>query len=205
DTQRFRPVDAAARTVLRDALGFDDAACVIGCVASFTPVKCHTVLVEAFAALHARHPGVQLVLVGEGPLRGAIEAQIAALGLAGSVHLLGARADIERILPALDVFVLASSTEGLSNAILEAQSCGLPVVATDVGGNGELVREGIDGRRVPPNDVAALAGALAELVADGQRRSAFGTAARERVEREFSIAAMVAAYEKLYGELAYVR
>jgi glycosyltransferase involved in cell wall biosynthesis len=205
DAQRFRPADADTRARLRAALGFGEDDCLIGCVASFTPVKRHDVLVDAFATLWARQPRAYLLLVGDGPLRGAIEARISAAGIGTRVRLLGARADVEQFLPALDVFALASRTEGMSNAILEAQACGLPVVATDVGGNGELVADGATGLLVPAGDAAALAHALGLLAGDPARRAALGAAARARVERELSLDAMVAAYDALYRELADAR
>jgi len=135
DTERFRPIDMDTRRQRRASLGFGDAHCVIGCVASFTPVKQHAILIGAFAQVYARDSDARLLLIGDGPLRAAIESQIRELQLGDAVRLLGARGDIEDILPALDIFALASSTEGMSNAILEAQACGVGVVATRVGGN----------------------------------------------------------------------
>jgi glycosyltransferase involved in cell wall biosynthesis len=201
DTQRFRPVDAGARARLRAALGFVDNECLIGCVASFTPVKQHDILIEAFAQVHRGYPQVRLLLVGHGPLRRQLERQIDALGVETAVDLLGARSDVEQILPALDIFVLASRSEGMSNAILEAQACAIPVVATAVGGNAELVRSQAMGILVPAADPPALARALSELVAAPCRRVAMGIAAREQVLREHSIAAMAGAYERIYEEL----
>ena len=205
DTQRFRPADAARRARLRAQIdcGADDW--LIGCVASFSPVKQHATLVAAFALLHERHPRARLVLVGAGPLRADIEAQIAALGLGNAVRMLGARSDVEQILPALDVFVLASSTEGMSNAILEAQACGLGVVATAVGGNPELVTHGVNGLLVPAADATALARALDDLASARQRCRGFGEAGRRTVQERHSVAAMTMAYENLYEELADAR
>jgi len=202
DTERFRPADAAARARLRADLGFADGDCLIGCVASFTPVKRHDILVDAFARMRRACPAARLLLVGEGPLRAAIEARIAAAGLGDGVRLLGPRADVEAILPALDLFALASSTEGLSNAILEAQACGVAVVATAVGGNGDIVASGVSGLLVPPGDADALAAALAGLARDPARRAALAAAARRQVEQTHSLAAMTAAYDTLYRELA---
>ena len=201
DTARFHPADAPSRARLRAQLGFADDDCLIGCVASFTPVKCHDDLLAAFARAAQRHTRLRLLLVGDGPLREQIRAQIEALGLAASVRLLGARTDVESILPALDIFALASSTEGMSNALLEAQACGVPAVATSVGGNIEVI--GADnGILVPPAAPGALAAALGDLAGDAQRRGDCGVAARRTALREFSLDAMVAAYEALYAELA---
>jgi len=205
DTQRFQPADAARRAQLRAQLdcGADDW--LIGCVASFSPVKQHATLVAAFALLHERHPQARLLLVGTGPLRADIEAQVSALGLDSAVRLLGARSDIEQILPALDVFVLASSTEGMSNAILEAQACALGVVATAVGGNPELVTHGSNGLLVAAADAAGLARALDDLASAPQRCRALGAAGRRGVEQRHSVAAMTMAYQDLYEELADAR
>jgi len=202
DMQRFHPADAARRAGLRGALGFDGSARLIGCVASFSPVKRHADMLAAFAQVRGRLPDAHLLLIGEGPLREPIERQIAELNLSACVHLLGARRDVEHILPALDAFVLASSTEGLSNAILEAQACGLPVAATDVGGNPDLVREGETGLLVPPGTPDALARAMGDLLANAERAAEFGQRARANVERKHSLEAMAQAYEAVYRELA---
>jgi glycosyltransferase involved in cell wall biosynthesis len=202
DVERFQPVSAARRSQLRTALGFADGDCLIGCVASFTPVKRHAMLLDAFAQLYRSSPQCRLVLVGDGPLRAEIETRARALGVANAVHFLGARADVEHILPALDIFVLASSTEGMSNAILEAQSCGLPVVATDVGGNPEVIDHEVTGLLVPASQPAALTAALRDLVAAPDRRAALGAAASRMIARDHSLAAMAAAYGRLYRDLA---
>ena len=203
DIARFLPASALRRPQLRAALGFAGSECLIGCVASFTPVKRHAVLLDAFAQVYRERPECRLVLVGDGPLRGEIEAQARELGIANVIHFLGARSDVEQVLPALDIFVLASSTEGMSNAILEAQACALPVVATDVGGNPEVIEHQVTGLLVPANEVEPLALALGALAAAPGRRAALGAAACRAVAREHSLAAMAAAYGRLYHDLFY--
>lgn len=205
DTERFRPADALTRARLRAQFGFADSDCVVGCVASFTAVKRHRDLLEAFAHARERHAGLRLLLVGDGPLRASIMTQIAALEVGEHVRMLGARADVENILPALDVFALASETEGMSNALLEAQAAGLPAVVTSVGGNIEVVRGGRNGLLVPPAAPHALACALGEFAGEADRRRAFGERARRVAVADFSLDAMVAAYESLYAELADAR
>jgi glycosyltransferase involved in cell wall biosynthesis len=205
DTNVFRPADTERRRDLRAQLGFTDADTLIGIVASFTPVKRHVDLLAAFALVAKSHPTARLLLVGDGPLRNAVVSQIAQLGLGESVALLGPRSDVDQILPALDVFVLSSNTEGLSNAILEAQACGLPVVATAVGGNPDLVHVGKTGWLVPPELPAELARALSEAIAQAQTGREFGANARAHVLREHSVDAMALAYEHLYRELADAR
>lgn len=205
DTRRFHPADATVRARLRGELGFGAQECLIGCVASFTPVKRHDLLVDAFARVHAQDASARLLLVGDGALRADIEARINAAGIGTAVRLLGARPDVDRILPALDVFALASSTEGMSNAILEAQACGLAVVATAVGGNGEVIEQQQTGMLVPSGQADALAAALGQLVRTADHRRALGAAALRRVERDFSLAAMTTAYDRLYRELHHAR
>jgi len=201
DTQRFRPWQGTARRTARQALGLDDDAVAFGCVARFTPEKRHGDLVEAFALVSARVPQARLLLVGDGPLRDDIESRASVLGIAGKVSVLGMRPDIESILPALDVGVLASATEGMSNAILEMMACGLPMVATAVGGNVSLVEADATGLLVPPLQPPALAAAMASLALEPALRRRMGAAARARIEREFSLTAMVHAFDQAYRSL----
>ncbi|MEP6634986.1 MAG: glycosyltransferase [Luteimonas sp.] len=201
DTQRFHVMDAAARTQARRALGIDEDAVVFGCLASLTPVKCHQDLIVAFAEVRAQISDARLLLIGDGPLRSEVETHIATLGLQEAVALLGDRSDIESILPALDVGLLTSSTEGMSNAILEMMACGLPVIATAVGGNLQLVQPDITGFLVPPHRPKALAEAMIALAQSPVTRRQLGDAARARIEREFSLASMVHAFDQLYCRL----
>lgn len=201
DADRFRPPSAASRGAARRSLGLDEAALVLGCVASLTRVKRHADLVEAFAIVHGQLPSARLLLVGDGPLRAAIGSQVEAMGLADAVVLLGDRSDIESLLPALDIALLASSTEGMSNAILEAMACALPVVATAVGGNLQLVQDRVSGLLVPAADPASLAAAMLELAGSPALRRTMGEAARARIEREFSLDAMASSYDRLYRRL----
>ena len=201
DSDRFAPATAEGRGAIRRSLGLAADAIVFGCVASLTPVKRHADLVDAFALLHRELPDAVLLLVGDGPLRAEIEAQVERLGLAGAVQLVGDRSNVEGLLPALDVAVLASSTEGMSNAILEAMACGLPVIATAVGGNLHLVRDRDSGRLVPPGAPPALAEAMRELAEAPTLRAAMGQSARTRIEREFSLDGMAHSFDRLYRRL----
>lgn len=199
DTDRYTPADATRRVSLRAGLGFSGDELVIGCAARFWRVKQHEDLVRAFALVLHREPRARLLLVGEGPERDSIERLVTELDLGQTVSLPGARTDMEMILPALDVFALTSSSEGLSNAILEAQACGLPVVATNVGGNPELI-DAECGILVPAYDPPAIADALMRLLHDPVLRSKTGAAARARVVRSHSLASMLNAYDLLYQE-----
>ncbi|WHZ20185.1 MAG: hypothetical protein OJF55_002334 [Rhodanobacteraceae bacterium] len=204
DTERFRPRASGTRLAARADVGFTEDELLIGCVADLFPVKRHVDLIDAFAQVRAALPNTRLVLIGDGPLRETIEAQIRTLGLTDAVRLLGPRRDVDRLLPTLDLFVLASDTEGLSNAILEAQACGLPVVATRVGGNPDVVQADC-GELVEARQPAALAAIMLRLLRDPARRAHMGAAGRTRVEREHSLVAMVQAYEALYRELSDAR
>lgn len=202
DTERFAPANTGQRRQLRQALELPEDALLVGCVASLTAVKRHADLLNAFARVLHALPHAHLLLVGDGPLKDAIAAQAAGPELAGHVHLLGQRPDVQHVLQALDLFVLASETEGLSNAILEAQACGLPVVATRVGGNPELV-DAECGVLVPPGEPAQLGDALLRLLQGNGRRTEMAARARARVLQSHSLDSMVHAYEALYRELAH--
>ena len=158
-------------------------------------------LVRAAAAVP---PGALRVLVaGDGPERAALESDIARLGLAGTVELLGERTDVPELLARSDVFALSSRSEGLPMSVLEAMAAELPVVASRVGGVGELVRDGATGTLVPPGDSAALAHALAQLAADPELRARMGAAGRRRAEEEFGLERFGRAHARaLPGRLA---
>src|SRR5262249_5591200 len=152
------------RAAARAALHWDGAPVVLA-VGSLTPVKNHAGLVEAFARVTAALPEARLVIAGDGPLRAALQAQADALP-GGRVALLGDRDDVPRLLAAADVFVLSSRSEGLSLSLVEAHGAGRACVATDVGGNGEVLVHGETGLLVPPGEPAALADALLALLRD---------------------------------------
>lgn len=201
DAHAFAPASAEERAQARQRFGLDDGTVAIGCLASLTPVKRHADLIEAFASVHARSPATHLFLIGEGPLRDAIAGQVDALGLQGAVTLLGSLTDVRGILSALDISVLASATEGMSNAILEAMSCGLPIVATAVGGNPDLVEQDVNGLLVPAQAPGALAEALATLVGSSELRRRFGESGRGKIERDYSLDSMANSFDTLYQRL----
>jgi L-malate glycosyltransferase len=198
DTTRFVPAEPMRRAQRRAALGLPPHAFLFGCVARLRPVKRHCDMLEGFALATADRPDVQLVLVGDGELEQRLRAQAQTLGIADRVLFCGPRGDIEDLLPLLDVFVLTSSTEGMSNAVLEAMACGLPIIATAVGGNPETVDPPHTGLLVPPHAPAQLAKAMRELLHDPERTRAMGRRARQRAVQAFSIEAMVAGFTQLY-------
>lgn len=175
---------------------------VIGTVGRLEKVKDQPNLVRAFIRLVENIPEarqrLRLVIVGEGSWRAEIESLLDGAGLRELTWLPGARDNVPALLRTMDVFVLPSQAEGISNTILEAMACGLPVVATQVGGNAELVVNGQTGRLVPASDPEALAASIWEYVEDTGRIRAHGAAGRRRVEERFSMEAMVAAYLQVY-------
>lgn len=169
---------------------------------SFTPEKDHAGLLRAFARVAERHPEARLVLAGDGPLRGEVEALAGSLGLGGRVLFLGARSDLAEWMAGADLLVLSSRIEGVPGVVLEAAARGLPVVATAVGSVPDAVGDGTTGLLVPPGDPEALAGALERLLADGELRSRMGAAGREHVRKHFALDGIVTRFEELYRRLA---
>jgi sugar transferase (PEP-CTERM/EpsH1 system associated) len=200
DVARFTPEGEA--TDLRAHFGLPPDAVLVGIVARFAPVKDHATLIAAFDRVARSEPRAHLVLVGEGELRTAIEQDVARLDLAGRVHFLGSVGDTAPVYRGLDILTLSSLSEGTSMSILEGLATGLPVVATSVGGNPDLVQEGVQGHLVPSRDPRALAEGLVRLVRDPEHRRAAGIEARKRAVAEFSLTGMVEQYESLYEELA---
>jgi sugar transferase (PEP-CTERM/EpsH1 system associated) len=204
DTVRFHPGPEGRSRLDGCPFGAPDEV-LIGTVGRLQAVKDQRSLVRAFAHLVAqRAPGAErlrLAIAGEGPIQEQLEAEILAGGIGTRVWLGGARADVPEVMRSLDVFVLPSLAEGISNTILEAMASGLPVVATAVGGNPELVEHRRTGTLVPPADYVALADALAPYIADPLLRRRHGEAGRRRVEAEFSLDHMVDRYVALYQTL----
>jgi sugar transferase (PEP-CTERM/EpsH1 system associated) len=195
DTTRFADDD---HEQARRTLGVRDDALTVGTIGRLDPVKDQLGLLEAFAQLRHRYPTAILVVVGDGPLRGVLETRAQRPDLAGRVKLLGERHDVPRLLRAFDLFVLPSLAEGLPNTLLEAIAAGLPLVATRVGGNPEVVVDGANGRVVPPGDPHALADAIGRYLDDPVLRTLHGKASRERAVQHFSLPQMTAAYGDLY-------
>lgn len=206
DTERFRPAGPereARRALLPEALR---QRVVVGTVGRATPIKDQATLLEALAFARRQSPelGARLgvVVVGDGPALATLHERAAALQLGDACWLAGARNDVPALMQAFDAFALPSLNEGISNTILEALATGLPVLATAVGGNPELVDEGVSGALFGPGDVAALGGALLAQAADGGLRRRLGEAARARAEARFSLRAMVQAYAAVYEALS---
>ncbi|MCP1583565.1 glycosyltransferase [Pseudoxanthomonas mexicana] len=196
--ERFRPADDVARQSLVAELGLPTGSRIIGTVGRLQPVKDHALLLRAFAKVRVQVPDAALVIVGDGPLRAALEAQAEQAGLSDAVRFMGDRHDVPRLLTGMEVFALTSTSEGYSVALLEACASSLPIVATDVGGNREIVRHGINGRLVPSGDTAAIATALIALLRGGEQAAAMGRAGYAWAQAEASFRTMAERYHGLY-------
>lgn len=183
---------------LRAELGLNPEALVVGSVGRLAPLKDFPSLVRWLGELSKTFPRAQLVIIGEGEERPALEHLIAGLNLRDKVALPGFRADIPRVLRALDIFAFPSLSEGLSIALLEAMAAGLPCVVTDVGGNAEAVVEGETGFVVPPGDSSGFKAALSRLLQDGNLRKKLGAAGKNRAFTVFNPKRLALQYEELY-------
>ncbi|MBN2885570.1 MAG: TIGR03088 family PEP-CTERM/XrtA system glycosyltransferase [Chromatiaceae bacterium] len=204
DVARFHPAPSGLREAVLPPGFAPPGAPVIGCVMRVQPVKAPLILADAFIDTVRHWPQGEepprLLVVGEGPLLPALRARVEMAGLERLVWLPGAREDVPELLRACDCFVLASLAEGICNTILEAMASGLAVIATRVGGNVELVEEGVNGCLVEPGNASALSLALREALTDGARLRDWGRAARARAERDFALDGMVARYQALYAD-----
>jgi glycosyltransferase involved in cell wall biosynthesis len=196
------PMTDEARTELRRSWGAQPGDLVIGCVGSMKRGKGQDRVVELLPDVVAADPTARLVLVGGGPLREAIEARIAALGLTNRVVLTGDVPDARPLYGGFDLLVSASDAEGLPNAVLEAAAAGIGIVATAAGGTGEIVTDGVQGILVPVPDDAALRAGVIRLVGDPALRQRLGGAARDRAAADFSIERFVGETAALYEEMA---
>lgn len=194
DTAHFVPGDQAAA---RAQLGLPPDAPIVGIVATLRSWKGHRYLVEAFAQLPDQQ--TRLVIVGDGPVRQALETQIRELGLTERVNMPGNQRDVLPWLQAMDVFVLPSyANEGVPQAILQAMLCGLPIVTTPVGSITEAIHDGQTGLIVQPQDAAALGHAIQRLLQDTELRRALGDAARQHALAHFGFESMVERMEKIF-------
>lgn len=204
DAERFRPA-AGPREPIEGCPFRDPGLWLVGTVGRMQPVKDQANLVRGFVRAIERDPTqrarLRLVLVGDGPLLEDARTVLKAAGLTSLAWLPGERSDIPAILRGLDCFVLPSRAEGISNTILEAMASGLPVIATAVGGNPELVESGRTGQLVPAADPEALASKILDYAQNIDAARAAGRAGRARVERQYSLAAMVDRYDAMYLRL----
>lgn len=202
DTNRFTPVFGAQATVT--GCPFDPAQhWLVGTVGRLQTIKNQSLLARAFVELLGRHPEaadqMRLVVVGEGPLRAEVEGILASAGVRQLAWLAGSRDDVADILRCLQCFVLPSQAEGTSCTLQEAMACGLPVVATAVGGNPELVEPGVTGDLVPPGDAVSMADAIWKIYSSPERANGYGRMARDRAVEGLGVDGMVACYARLFA------
>lgn len=202
DSQRFTPADG--RQLIPGSPFNDGGLTVFGAVGRLQTVKDHANLIRAFglfvrssvdAARRAR-----LIIVGGGPLENELKALISHEKLDQHIWLAGEQGDVPLMMRGFDVFVLPSLSEGISNTLLEAMACGLPIVATDVGGSGELVVHGETGYLVPAASSDQLAERLAHLFEHPEKAAVMGRAGRDRVQAQFSLDAMLQSYLSVYEQ-----
>lgn len=202
DPQEFQEGIRPIRS--REHYGLPSRGILVGTVASLTPQKGHSVLLEAVPRIAASCPHVSFAFIGEGGLEGSLRAKVHALGMDNRVFLLGPVPALE-IMGLLDIFVLPSLWEGMPVALLEAMSMERPVVATDVGGVGEAVLDGETGILIPPGDPDSIARAIVALIRNVNLRAALGKRARKRVEATFSFEKGARELEGIYLELCGFR
>ena len=198
DLQKFQK-----RRDVRDLLfaGVGDAKLIVLVGNMHSDVKGHPWLIASAPSVIHEFPNARLVLVGDGEQRAALEQQVSGMGLARNFLFLGSRSDIPDILACCDIAILPSRAEGLSNAVLEYMASGLPTIVSRVGGNTELVEDGVTGLIVPPEDSAALSAALLKLLREPNVARQIGQNGREFVVRNFSFERLVRQVDALYTEL----
>ena len=203
DADRYEPSSDQAQ--LKQQLGFDPARRYIITIARFHPVKDHQTLLRAFADVCGRFADVDLLLAGDGTLRRDLERLVAELGITNRVRFLGVRHDVPDLLKAADMFVLSSVSEAASITLLEAMASGKAVVVTNVGGNPEIVREGVEGLLTPRGDANAMAAAVNRLLSDHNLAALMSRRAAERVRAEYQLDRTIERYGRVYEELAQSR
>jgi glycosyltransferase involved in cell wall biosynthesis len=197
---RFEPAGDAERARAKRELGLAPASLTIGTVGRLNWAKDHALLIDSFALMRRSIPDASLVIAGGGELYHDLSGRVQALGLSDCVVMTGDRQDVPLLIRAFDVFAMSSRTEGYSIALLEAAAAGLPMVATDVGGNREIVRHNVSGLLVPHGDARSLADALALLAANKTLRDRMGCAARLWASEHATIESMMNAYTAVYEE-----
>ncbi len=198
--ERFAGISLAGHARLQDFFP-EPRRRIVGAAGRLSPEKGFDLLVRAAQPLVRADPSLGFILFGDGPLRGKLAGRIAAAGLDRQFILAGFRADLDALLPFLDLLVLPSYTEGLPNVVLEASAAGVPVVATAVGGTPEVVEDGVTGYLVPPGNVTALRDRIADALASEARRKAMGLRGRKWVREHFSFAAQARQYHEFFDDL----
>lgn len=196
DTQKFSPERSGS--MARKILGIDEGDFVVGTVGRLDPVKDFETLITSFSMLMQTVPTAQLVIIGDGEEAQRLKLASTRSGFEDRIRMLGARSDVDVLLPGFDVYVQSSLYEGFSNTIVEAMATGLPIIATRVGGNPLLVRDGVNGEMFTPGDVEDLKKLLIMLFNNQVKREAYCTSSRYLVTANYSQEVMVEKYAESY-------
>jgi glycosyltransferase involved in cell wall biosynthesis len=195
---RHPPRSEQQHRQLTSSLGLPRESLLVTVVARLNPVKNHRMLIEAFAQTAEKVPLARLIIIGDGELRTGLEKLARDLGVEDKLLFLGDRRDVAELLAGMDLFVLPSTQEGHSISLIEACASSLPIIATNVGGNPEIVKDGINGLLTESNNVRALADKMEELLLDKEKRERFGQNGRTWAETEGSVQAMAQRYQNIY-------
>jgi glycosyltransferase involved in cell wall biosynthesis len=204
DIEAFRPLDVRAKTELRRRMNIPAGERIVLFVGRMAPEKRLHSLLDAFAITGAADPMARLVLVGDGPLRGELEARVRAGNSRSQITFTGALSGdaVCQWMQAADLFALVSEFEGLPCSLIEAMSAGLTAVVSDIAANKQLIPDASRGRSAPVGDVAAIAARMTEALADPAWRLEAGALCRDDVAERFSMDAVAGRYEALFAELA---
>jgi len=199
DLNRFQ--HKTSSETLRGSLNINSSDPIVGSVGGLRPVKDYQCLLKSVPIILKEFPKTKFILVGDGPLKESLKFKVKSLKLENNVLFLGWRTDIPELLAIFDIFALSSKTEGISISILEAMASRLPVIATNVGGNQEVVEDGKTGFLVPQGDFHSLANAIIKLLKGKQLREAMGVNGKRRVEEKFSLKTFIDKHIEVYDGL----
>jgi len=197
----FSQVNEKNRIIKRKELGIKEDEFAIGMIARLDPIKDHKSLILAFKKVYASHPNIKLFLAGKGPLYEDIKSLIEQLGLKDRVFLLGYYEDLYGLLSALDLYILSSHLESAPLGVMEAMAAGLPVIATNAGGTGEIILDGKDGFLVPPRDPDKMAEAIIKVLNDPKKAKEMAKKGKEKVYNYYFFDRMINDYKNLYLRL----
>lgn len=201
DTDRFVPVTRERKIMLREKNGLTPDDLVLGTVCRFDPIKNLPLMISSMPEIVKRVPQAKLVIVGEGPIRRGLEDMIRKLDMTRHVVVWPRREDVELVMPQFDIYVCTSLSEGTSMTILEAMACGLPVVASAVGGNCSIV-DSTNGTLFPLNNIETYLSSVVSLLRDPVRLAAMGVMSRSRAEKMYPLSRTVQQYQALYARCA---
>lgn len=200
DTSKFVPLDLDQRRELRSAIGLSDSDRVIGTVCRLDPIKNLDFLIRCLPAISRSVPDAKLLIAGDGPSKDHLTAYAESVGMSSRVIFLGRTSNVENVLPMFDLYACTSLSEGTSMTILEAMSCAVPIIASDVGGNRRLV-DSANGLLFPLEDEDLFTKNVIAFLKNGALLKEMGSCSRKRALNDFSVDRFVAQYEELYHSL----